>query len=561
MTGKNVSRIRSGYSTVITKRRKGRNSITHRNTSQAGKASSPTTGLFRPPATYNFLFGNEVSDEEKRYQNDCPSTPPINPLNRTTTHGSDPQITIREQNESAQGFSLKSSNSFHTSMVSCLPSNETVTPTLESRTNIPSFSTQLEADNDERFSKADSWAVGPAALGDKGFSTSLKSVERCGEALGRFLARYSGHHRAVEEYKEYERCSAKVNQGFSLKSAEKSRLNQIVRNIERREYRLEADAANVLLKRRTPVFEPKLANATHNMTAMSVERNTDTEQPVDNMMVEQSADSESVNDERDCNFGISSEVAEEAEIECGDVSEEDDQGDDQGDHQDGSYWQYNVYMTDTEESTEPMMLTMYLSRAKAEARVRKEIIRALNESKLEDRTDVETRCHFSNGEVRGQSLEFASGRIVRVQIEREMLNGPLPQKQWKRLEQFPTKFYIINEDIVPLTSKNSSVSIENNDCTQAFRRTQGREAFVLLKHANEQASQEFLAYVTNHLSEEQKGDMKVIGNIDIEEGLYLHQLEEAERLYDRKKVLVDKAGRRFQVSVRVSEILVRGPRN
>lgn len=571
MTGRSSSRFRPGYSTVITKRRKGRNPIRQRDPQQTLQAGEHG-GLFRPPATYNFLFRNEIPDEAKQPQGETHATTPlINPLDWATTSSSvasnsipEPRDFILGKGFSSENFDLHQTENGY-GLGPRLSSNEVEKsePSFESWNSKPTLLGPLpEADIDERLVKSQGWTSGPAVMRDKGFSTSLKAVERCGESLGRFLTKCPGHSKTVEEFKEYERCSAKVNQGLSLNSAEKSRLNQIARNIERRELKIATDAAVIHPKRNLPILRPELVSTEKNIASLGAENCASVEHPPTSTAVETKMELEGTNEEQDFILEISSEAGEESEVDLEDVSDhDDDQNDEQCDAQRESFWKYHVYMTDTGESTDPMLLTTYLSKAKAEARVNKEITGALSRSKLEDRIYVEMRCVFSNGEVQGQSLEFPSGRIVQVQIDRELVDGPLPKNQRKKLEYFPTKLYIVTEDVVPLATNPSSGPADNCDIAQLPRRTQGREAFVLWKHANEQASREYLAYIVNHLPDEQKFDFKVTGNIDTEEKLHLHQLEEAERLYERKKVLVNKVGQRFQVSVKVVEVLVRGPRN
>ncbi|EFW17563.1 hypothetical protein D8B26_000263 [Coccidioides posadasii str. Silveira] len=463
-------------------------------------------GYFRPPAELALLFPKETSDKEEESQRDKNQKHPFDHQERSTNFGS------------------------HSTPLPG-PSN--------SHRERPQAS-RIDFIVNELLARHKSWSNPGSSPIIRPQDSSLSAVTRTGEALIRFLEKEPNHVRTKSELREYEACRAKLDNNQPLNGAEKERMGTIMRNVQRREYALNKKVAQISQAKISPEdstatptgFEQKIAEPTPFKKATSSET-----------------------------------IAEEKYTQNEHSTSDDDADADSGEHSDqdeeSCFFRYHVYLTDNATGKEPFFLRTYLNKAKAEARVRKEIANVYRSVALEDRTGVELRSVIKDDMLHGQCLDFESGRSVQVQIEPELVeNEELPRKKRRKLEYLPNKVYIVVEHVGLLNQLTPAHSAEEADGFPALpRQAYGKEGFALRKLANKQASREMMAYLTNHLSEAEKFDVSVTGRMDTEERRYLHELEQGERLYDRNRIVVDRGGRALRVSVKVVEILVRCPRN
>ena len=270
------------------------------------------------------------------------------------------------------------------------------------------------------------------------------------------------------------------------------------------------------------------------------------------------------------------------------------------------YYQYYVFRREvgTPGACTDKYLSSFLSRKKAENLVREEIMDA--NSDTWDRSRIEVKTVMEDGGLQSQTLSFASGREIHVWIEREVIERPPKelQKAFRRekLNTLPKTFFIIMEEIVDVKEElprldrlrvhsvrssqttsdsdsdggvNSSPPTEySGDDTSGMKGNDApgfantplqvwREGFIVRKHANLQASLRMIHYLTFSIPKEDKFNLELTGAIDTDERHLLHELEVGERLYNRTRVLpgVGPDGKVKQVTVKVVELPVRGPRN
>ncbi|WEW57097.1 hypothetical protein PRK78_002557 [Emydomyces testavorans] len=571
MVGGSTRKPRPGYSASIPRRATRRITLREQLSRQTSRANeSPNAdrqeqGTFRPPASFSSLFEEEALDHANKKDEDTHestqtkdsleslresySSSMNTPLNRhnfiPTKGGLSGSLSFSSSGNTRDSEYHQSSHNtpqpeVHAKSQAGFPEGQYTRP-LQAPLTLPAQSPLGSPANDifAQFKSSSSHRTAPK---DRSYITGLRPVKKAGEYLTRFLARYPDHKLANKEFEEYERCRNKLNENLSLSYAEKKRMNDISRNVERREYAIEKAAAEI--RGEMQHIEALATNAKRNGPSLSSKEHVVENCARAKTAIEKGTTAESVGEYQKATSESSSDMEEESED-----SEETEQQ---------PVWRYHVYMEDTATTeVEPVLLSTYLSKSRAEARVSREIANAFVSGTLEDLTGVEMRCRFKDGDVCGQTLEFASGRAVQVQIERELIEEEsLPKKVRKKLEYLPSKIFIVSEEFVPLEP-----SSPNDSYAPLPRHTHGKEGFILRRHANEQANRLMMAHLTNHLPEDKKFDFSITGNMDTEARLYLHELEQGERLYDNTKVVIDEHGRTVRVSIRVMEILVRGPRN
>ncbi|EEP81471.1 predicted protein [Uncinocarpus reesii 1704] len=532
---KSTGRPRPGYFTMASRRRARAVPPQQQAARQFSPEDEPAipeksgADLFRPPSNFNFLFPRESPER-----------------NRDAKDKATPFVAQQERAQNTQLSSFSSALNWGGSRgikgrTQSLKGLGTFSEPPPLPAPLPPLrNTPLAYDH---FSESKPCFPEESTPFRKGNMNSVKAVKRAEISLSRFLAKNPDHTRAKEEFKEYERCKTKVDQNIPLTSAEKSRMNQIARNIERREYTLNKDAEEISSQQHTPNIAPVVSKAREVRPGPNVLKET-----VANLGTPGISSPDRIHLDK-------AQGAAEASSEDDTSSDGDLEGEER------PFWRYNVYLSDSVTGDDASLIATYLNKSRAEARVGAEISRAFTSSSLADWTGVEVRCVFQDGAVLGQTLEFDTGRKVQVQIDRELIkNEVLRRKQRKKLECLPSKLYVVSENVVALDLP--AVVAEGRMDGFAFsRHTDGQEVFTIREDANEQASREMLEYMTNHLPPDQKFDLSVIGKLDTEARLYLHELEESEGLYDRTRVVIDQKRRSLQVSVKVKEMLVRGPIN
>ncbi|KAI1970921.1 hypothetical protein LOZ53_000359 [Ophidiomyces ophidiicola] len=560
-------------------------------TNTKGSSNIEDDELFQPPSIIKFLFEKETSDKETtdHQENGMSYTASDNKEDTSWFGWPAPGLTsVRKSpalsSPSAPG-SPRSLNRGNTPSVVPpqlgnlatrseasregylgLPKSLTFLP--DSPPIYPSQETPKLPDNG-RFSQLQSLQEQKLFQRNKAYATCLRYAERTESALTRFLANYPDHARTKEELKEYRACRAKLNDGILLSAPERGRLGQIARNIERREYAISKNIMPITRKKFSSQIPPAEHNARNTVEEVALSNPNSKESSSFNMAVEECKCPTARERERmavpqscDQTDEVSEVELEEEEEEDAEYFEEDCDGSDTG-SQDALFWHYHVYIFDSSSSAGTTFISTFISKNRAEDCLRSEIAKIYTSCKLEDRSGLEMKCNFGDGGIREQSLEFSSGRFVQVRIERELVKEAIVPKQRRRkLQYLPNKIYIVTEHISVVDPENMEGKNQEIEYYAQFpRQTHGKEGFILLKHANEQANREMMTYLTNHLTKAQKFDPSFTGTMDTEAKLYLHELEEGERSYDRKSIVTDKNGYRLQVRIRVMEILVRGPRN
>lgn len=441
----------------------------------------------------------------------------------------------------------------------------------------PPVSRQLQgsADNREADNVLETWASGfgkspQQKSADKARSLGNANLKECWESLSQYLAKCPQNQRAVKEEQEYKLLKGKADQGVTLTSAERNRLKQITKNNERRLFTMSLNK-ELFNSSEGPVESCDPPNGAPKRATKSA-----TEQAPQEVVSPQIPTPPNAQDE-----DVVSESTEESDV---DMADTDDTEDEESDiEQPQCYWEYSVYRTDTgdvEGCTEPVFMSTYLNKARAEARVREEITNI--HKNLADCTRLEVRTVFEDGGFQGQTLEFTSGQIVDLRIVKELIEDqPMVKKtrrSRKKLEFLPIKVYVIfesiseadvQEDESELLGRSSpSPSCEETvDAMKPGIRTITqpiwKECFVVKEHANRQAGRRMMAHQTAHLPDEQKFDVAITGGLDTDSRHHLRELEDGDRLYNRTMALpqVGADGKKREVTVRVMELLLRGPRN
>ncbi|KAK2733428.1 hypothetical protein FQN57_002124 [Myotisia sp. PD_48] len=345
------------------------------------------------------------------------------------------------------------------------------------------------------------------------------------------------------EISQYHNFKRKLEQEGLLSSDEMKRLADILRNLNSREFKILnaqpcSSKETTGPKLKTLPDQPRRIEKVHGKRTIE-ELEKEEEEPV--ILSEDEEDTETP----------------EAETDTHETAPE-------------QFWQYNVYRTELGDNTdpEPVFLSSHLSKRRAQT-VMKEQIQA-SYGDLSARTRLEFHVTIEE-DFEEQSLTLASGRTVILRIERELIERQTRKKNRRlKLQSLPTTIYTVTEQVTSFEPEPEPQTGEEDDlfvgaaqeATSSTTYTEMKECFVLRRDANRQASQLMLAHLTAHLDGEEKFDLERTGNIDTEEEKYLVELEDGDRLYDKREVLaMDGEGQRKEVLIRVVEHLVRGPRN
>ncbi|OJD12364.1 hypothetical protein AJ78_07024 [Emergomyces pasteurianus Ep9510] len=254
----------------------------------------------------------------------------------------------------------------------------------------------------------------------------------------------------------------------------------------------------------------------------------------------------------------SGEGEEEEEEEEEESSEEEENEEEMGECGQGKhFWRYSVYQStecDFQGEDKPKCLGTCLSRAKAEAQIRKQILRLQIAASIQERKRIECRVILEDNGLQAQVVSFASGRTVTVYLEKELVEAAEVTKvAQQNLSILPCRVYSVVEQVIdPL---NSDVPIGS---------PVWGECFVLRQHANAQANRRLLSYVTAHSENDLTYTHVAGGTLEVDQRRYLQDLENGERLFDRRISLHSGSignAHKKQVVVRVVEQLLRGPRN
>ncbi|EGD87424.1 hypothetical protein H112_05968 [Trichophyton rubrum D6] len=367
------------------------------------------------------------------------------------------------------------------------------------------------------------------------------------------------NERSSIEKMEFENVKAKFDAKIPLTSIEKRRLQDIQRNIERREYSWSVNKMalerNVVKKRDNSAIN---TSAEANVSEASISpRNPD--EPKASSSRRKRPTSHAAKQPEP----IQEDDQPGMEVETTD-GEEDDEDPDEAQEDDAPepVWIYHVFRTEIDAANPnptPVYISSHLSRLRAESKMRDQI--STSYGNLKERTRMEFRVTFEE-DFTEQVVEFASGRTVIVRVEREIHEEPVKRKKRIKLQLIPTKIYTIIEQISATPVGDTTSEHTAPAGAQSTKYTEMPECFILRKDANAQANRLMLAHLTGHLDEAERFNLDVTGDIDMQARLYLHELDEGERLYDKKHVLPEvEDGMRKEVSIRVLEHLVRGPRN
>ncbi|EZF34729.1 hypothetical protein H101_01737 [Trichophyton interdigitale H6] len=367
------------------------------------------------------------------------------------------------------------------------------------------------------------------------------------------------NERSSIEKMEFENLKAKFDAKIPLTSIEKGRLRGIQQNIERREYSWSVNKMalekNVVQKRDDLAVN---TSAEANVSEMSTSpRDPDEPKPPSSRRKRSTSHAAKQHEpiQEDDQPGM--------EVETTD-DEEDDEDPEEAQEDDAPepVWAYHIFRTEIgpeNPGPTPVYISSHLSRLRAESKMRDQISACY--SNLKERTRMEFRATFEE-DFTEQAVEFASGRTVIVRVEREIHEEPVKRKKRIKLQRIPTKIYTIIEQIRATPVGDTTSEHPTQAGVQSTKYTEMSECFILRKDANAQASRLMLAHLTSHLDETERFNLDVTGDIDMQARLYLHELDEGERLYDEKHVLPEvEDGMRKEVSIRVLEHLVRGPRN
>ncbi|DAA75482.1 TPA_exp: Uncharacterized protein A8136_1556 [Trichophyton benhamiae CBS 112371] len=367
------------------------------------------------------------------------------------------------------------------------------------------------------------------------------------------------NERSSIEKMEFENFKAKFDAKIPLTSTERRRLLDIQRNIERREYSWSVNKMalekNIVKKRGySAVNTSAEANVSETSTSS---RNPDEPNPSSSRRKRPTSHAAEQAEliQEDDKSGM--------EVETTDDEEDDDDTEEaQEDDAPEPVWAYHVFRTEIDPANPdptPVYISSHLSRLRAESKMRDQI--SASYGNLKERTRMEFRVTFEE-DFTEQTIEFASGRMVIVRVEREIHEEPVKRKKRIKLERIPTKIYTIVEQIQTTPVGDTTSEHPAQAEVQSTKYTEMSECFILRKDANAQANRLMLAHLTSHLDEAERFNLDVTGDIDMQARLYLHELDEGERLYDKKHVLPEvQSGMRKEVSIRVLEHLVRGPRN
>lgn len=445
---------------------------------------------------------------------------------------------------------------------------------------------------------------------DKALELSTKWLEDAERALTNVLSKDPENKPCLKEQQEYQKYKDKFNRGAVLSGFERNRLREIVKNIGRRAHRLELDLMQAeqesltpqnrgILDRRGNGQRPPVdeaASPPSNAAKPSIQQHIKpaTTQnlshiakhppqksvplslpPPPQPTVEQKP---SVADPNEDKIEIDDGGSSDSE-----VSESEEESDVESL---SSFWHYHVFRREIgklDGQTDPVYLSSFYSKDRAEEVVREEI-KAANGS-IWDRTRMEVKTIFEDAGMHSQVLTFASGREVHVWIEREFIEDP-PRTKRKafsrsKLNMLPDKFFVITEEVVdaaveegsaPSAIPNMAIYENHEDRENCEKRTHvvsnlplqvWREGFMIRKHANAEASQRMLHHLTSIFPDENKFDLTFTGSIDTDARQYLHELDVGERLYDKTMISpgFGADGKVKQVTVKVIEIAIKGPKN
>ncbi|KAK2784823.1 hypothetical protein FQN53_008216 [Emmonsiellopsis sp. PD_33] len=417
---------------------------------------------------------------------------------------------------------------------------------------------------------------------------SISKIKIVGEALSRFLAQNPEHPRAREEAEDYEILKEKVDGGEYLSSAEFKRIYAILKNISNREGKIKLDAEKRLRRAASsrqnehatestsvasssPTMSPNGANlvspvrkSTGGKGVGVIPRSAPTEKPR----------SGGRNHPQD----VKGKFEEEIEMdEDGEVSEtgrgsdgeendnsEDEESEEEVDDRDGEtkdgfegqeLWKYFVFRTtfgQTQDEEESECIGDWFNKAKAEARLRKEVVRIQRTASLQENSRIELRTIIEDDGFQSQTIEFASGRSIVLHVDKQMVDADtLSTRDRNNLSTLPYKVYSIMELI-----------IDHSDTGNPIKSTALKECFVRKSQAHEEARRCLLAHLTGEADGDQAYDILQVSTLETEMRQYLQELEDGERLFDKKvTVPAGGGGKEKCVIVRVVEQFLRGPRN
>ncbi|EGE08747.1 hypothetical protein TEQG_08815 [Trichophyton equinum CBS 127.97] len=363
------------------------------------------------------------------------------------------------------------------------------------------------------------------------------------------------------EKMEFENLKAKFDAKIPLTITEKRRLRGIQQNIERREYSWSVNKMalekNVVQKRDDLAVNTSAEANVSEMEMSTSPRDPDEPKPPSSRRKRPTSHVAKQHEpiQEDDQPGM--------EVETTD-DEEDDEDPEEAQEDDAPepVWAYHIFRTEIgpeNPDPTPVYISSHLSRLRAESKMRDQISACY--SNLKERTRMEFRATFEE-DFTEQAVEFASGRTVIVRVEREIHEEPVKRKKRIKLQRIPTKIYTIIEQTRATPVGDTTSEHPTQAGVQSTKYTEMSECFILRKDANAQASRLMLAHLTSHLDKTERFNLDVTGDIDMQARLYLHELDEGERLYDKKHVLPEvEDGMRKEVSIRVLEHLVRGPRN
>ncbi|KKZ62850.1 hypothetical protein EMCG_02784 [[Emmonsia] crescens] len=436
----------------------------------------------------------------------------------------------------------------------------------------------------------------------KRFNQSAANLKKTREDLDGYLAKDPQHKKALEERQLCQIYKKKVDRGEALTAGETDRLGRIRRNTSRRECSFESKMKSDLdscrknrqlhelpkvgvdaesnpsyTKLENDSFEPHsrcssstLSDATPGLSQRKTISGKTIRGGKFSSGYSRNAPPRILSSSaKNCLDGIGDGGGgkEETGEEDGEEEEEEEPSEDDEDEetmeecgQGETFWSYSVYQStegDFQDEEEPKCLETYFSRAKAEAKIRKQILRLQAAASIQERKRIECRIILEDNGLHAQVICFASsGRTVTVYMEKEVVEAAeLSKTAQLNLSILPCRVYSVVEQVIdPL---NADVPIGSPVWS---------ECFVLRQHANEQANRRLLSYLTSYAENDETYNHIAGGTLEVDQGRYLRDLEDGERLFDRKIYLPAGPGgntntQKKHVVVRVVEQLLRGPRN
>ncbi|KAK2799185.1 hypothetical protein FQN50_008574 [Emmonsiellopsis sp. PD_5] len=417
---------------------------------------------------------------------------------------------------------------------------------------------------------------------------SMSKIKAVGEALDRFLTQNPEHHKAREEAEDYEILKEKVDRGEYLSPGEFRRVYAILKNISNREERINLDAERRLRRAASSAKNEQLTESTSVASSYPTVRpnGTDLALPVRKSTggkgvrgIPRNAptgkprsggrnnpqDVKGISDE-EMEIAADGEGSETGRGSDGDEedSSEDEESEDEGDDRDGEskddfedqgLWKYSVFRTtygQSDEEEESECIGEWFNKAKAEASLRKEVVRIQRTASIQENSRIKLQTIIEDDGFQSQTIEFASGRSVVLRVDKQMVDADtLSMKARNNLSTLPYKVYSIMELI-----------IDHSDTGNPIKSTALKECFVQKSQAHEEARRCLLAHLTGEADDNQAYDILQDSTLETEMRQYLQELEDGERLFDKKvTVPAGGSGKEKCVIIRVVEQFLRGPRN